>query len=276
MMAVPDNTPSCSLYLVAGIFPAEAQRDLEILGLLGQLAVCPADLQNVTDIIYNNLVFYDTQFGGWSGLVRLTASKYGLPDPVQYMQAPWRPDRWRAYCQDKVAAHWDAKLKEEAVSKLSLFLLDISSLSITKPAKIWSMAGLNATEIKKACIVNWMQLGVYRTRSVLHKMKKIKSNICSACHLNAVGSLEHYLLYCPFVEEIRQKFVPKLFLSNPKVSSLLQNEAALLVTILDPESTLLQDDIRCNWDSSANIYALSRDFVYNVHNKYEKFYEKTT
>ena len=52
MMAVPDNTPSCSIYLVAGIFPAEAQRDLEILGLLGQLAVCPADLQNVTDIIY--------------------------------------------------------------------------------------------------------------------------------------------------------------------------------------------------------------------------------
>ena len=63
MMAVPDNTPSCSIDLVAGIFPAEAQRDLEILGLLGQLAVCPADLQNVTDIIYNNLVFYDTQFG---------------------------------------------------------------------------------------------------------------------------------------------------------------------------------------------------------------------
>ena len=106
-------------------------------------------------------------------------------------------------------------------------------------------------------------------------MKKIKSNICSACHLNAVGSLEHYLLYCPFVEEIRQKFVPKLFLSNPKVSSLLQNEAALMVTILDPESTVLPDDIRCNWDSSANIYALSRDYVYNVHNKYLKYYEKT-
>ena len=90
-MAVPDNTPSCSIYLVAGIFPAEAQRDLEILGLLGQLAVCPADLQHVTDIIYNNLVFYDSQFIGWSSLTRLTANKYGLPDPVQYMQSPWRP-----------------------------------------------------------------------------------------------------------------------------------------------------------------------------------------
>jgi hypothetical protein len=55
MMAVPENTPSCSIYLISDIFPAEAQKDLDILGLLVQLAVCPSDLQNVTDIIYNNL-----------------------------------------------------------------------------------------------------------------------------------------------------------------------------------------------------------------------------
>ena len=173
-----------------------------------------------------------------------------------------------------MAAHWDAKLKAEAESKLSLLLLDISSLSITKPAKIWSMAGLNAKEIKKACIVNWMQLGVYRTREVLKKMKKIKSNMCTACTLNAVGSLEHYLLYCPFVEKIREKFVSQLFFNNPKVYNVLQNEAALIVTILDPESALLPDNIRHSWDSSADIYALSRDYVYNIHNKYEKHYEK--
>ena len=117
---------------MAGTFPAEAQRDLDILGLLGQLAVCPSDLQSVTAIIYNNLAFYDAQFGGWSGLVRLTATKYGLPDPAQYMQSPWQPDRWRSYCKDRVAAHWETKLKDEAESKLSLFRLDISSLSITK------------------------------------------------------------------------------------------------------------------------------------------------
>ena len=85
MLAVPDNTPSCSVYLVAGLFPKEAQMDLDILGLLGQLAVCPSDNQSVTAIIYRNLAFYDAQFGGWSGLVRLTATKYGLPDPAQYL-----------------------------------------------------------------------------------------------------------------------------------------------------------------------------------------------
>jgi hypothetical protein len=138
------------------------------------------------------------------------------------------------------------------------------------------MAGLDATEVRKACVVNWMYLGVYRTREILHKMKKIKSNLCTACPINAIGSLSHYLLYCQFTEEIRQKFVPQFILSNPKIASLANNENALIVSILDPESSLLPDEIRYNWESSIKIYSLSRDYVYNIHRKYEKFYEKTS
>jgi hypothetical protein len=186
MLAVPDNTPSCSIYLTSRLFPAEAQRDLDILGLLGQLAVCPNDLQNVTDIIHHNLVFYDSQFGGWSGLVRQTAAKYSLPDPADYMMAPWRPDRWRAHCSWVVAENWDIKLKEKAVSMTSLCLLDIDELSILKPAKVWSMAGLDSTEVRKAAVVNWMSLGVYQTREALSKMKKIKSPLCTACPMGVV------------------------------------------------------------------------------------------
>jgi hypothetical protein len=209
------------------------------LDLLGQLAVCLSDLQNVKDIIYNNLAFYGPDFGGWSGLARQTASKYSLPDPADYMKCPWRPDRWRSYCQERISAHWDKKLKQEAETKQSLILLDIASLSVTKPAKTWSMAGLDATETKKACIVNWMTLGVYITRENLHKMKKSKSNMCSACPMNAIGSLDHYILYCKFVKDIREIRLPQFILSNPKMTSLLKYEVALMISILDPESCLL-------------------------------------
>ena len=192
------------------------------------------------------------------------------------MRSPWRPDRWRSHCRDKISAHWDEKLKQEAETKQSLILLDIFPLSVTKPAKIWSMAGLDATETKKACIVNWMTLGVYRTRENLHKMKKSKSNMCSACPMKAIGSLEHYILYCEFVKDIREKFLPQFILSNPKITSLLKNEVALMISILDPESCLLPEDIRYNWESSTKIYSLSRDYVYNVHRKFDKFYQKTS
>ena len=82
--------------------------------------------------------------------------------------------------------------------------------------------------------------------------------------MNVTGSLAHYLLHCPYVEEIRNNFI----ISNPNVASLADNETAL-----DPESALLPEDIRLNWDSSKSIYAWSREFVYNVHNKFRKFYE---
>ena len=32
----------------------------------------------------------------------------------------------------------------------------------------------------------------------------------------------------------------------------------------------------CSWESSTQIYTLSRDYVYNVHTKFEKFYDKTS
>ena len=189
MLAVPDNTPSCTIYLPARLFPAEAQRDLDILGLLGQLSVCPSDLQKVTDIIHHNLGFYDSQFRGWSGLVRQTAAKYSQPDPADYMMAPWQQARWRAHCSDTIAEY---------------------------------------------C----MTLGVYKTRVNLHKMKVIKSPMCTACNMNVPGSLSHYLLYCPFVEVIRQEYVPKFILSNPQVTSLVDNEESLIISILDPESSI--------------------------------------
>ena len=120
-----------------------------------------------------------------------------------------------------------------------------------------------------------MTLGVYRTRENLHKMKKEKSNMCTACPMNAIGSLEHYLLYCEFVKEIREKFLPQFILANLKITSLLKNEVAHIIPIFDPESSLLPDDIRYNWESSTKIYSLSHDYVYNVHNKFDKFYQKT-
>ena len=60
------------------------------------------------------------------------------------------------------------------------------------------------------------------------------------------------------------------------MSSLLQNEDALMISILDPESSLLPDEVRFNWDSTTDIYELSRNYVYNIHKKYDKFYEKTS
>ena len=43
MLSLPDCSVSASVYLCIGVLPAEAQRVIDILGLLGQLAMCDQD-----------------------------------------------------------------------------------------------------------------------------------------------------------------------------------------------------------------------------------------
>ena len=54
MMSMPDCVSSPMVYLTIGLLPATAQRDLEIMGLLGQLALCDQDDQNVKNIVMHN------------------------------------------------------------------------------------------------------------------------------------------------------------------------------------------------------------------------------
>ena len=90
MLSMPDCVASALVYLTMGVLPATAQRHLELLVLLGQLALCDQDDQNVRKIVQHNLAFFDEKFGGWSSLARQKAVVYGLPDPLQYMGHPWR------------------------------------------------------------------------------------------------------------------------------------------------------------------------------------------
>ena len=59
-----------------------AKRDIDILRLAGQLAICDRDLQSVSDILENNLSEEDIDFPGWSGLARRTTTIYDLPDSL--------------------------------------------------------------------------------------------------------------------------------------------------------------------------------------------------
>ena len=136
MLSLPVFAPSALVYLSVGVLPATAQRDLEILGCLGQLALSDMDDQNGRKIILHNLTFFDDNFGGWSGLARKTALQYGLPDPLQYMQHPWRADRWREHCKHRITVHWEEKLKselfnDEGEEKASSLFVDVENLSLT-------------------------------------------------------------------------------------------------------------------------------------------------
>ena len=79
MLSLLDCTTSAAVYLNIGVMPASAQHDVEILGLLGQLALCDGESQNLRLVIINKLTFYGANLTGWSSLVRKTSTDYQIP-----------------------------------------------------------------------------------------------------------------------------------------------------------------------------------------------------
>ena len=273
MLSLPDCTNSEAVYLSIGVLPATAQRDIEILGLLGQLAMCDTESQSVRGVMENTLTFYGVNFNGWSGLARRTCIKYDLPDPLQYLQYPWRADRWKDHCKKIVYDYWEKQFLLKIKSMDSLQYVDIENISVGIPMRVWQMAGLCSEEVKMATVVNWMVLGVYFTRVFLHKMKKIKTPLCQGCN-EENEDLPHFLLKCSHYDDIRESYLPKYFQLNLHISEILDNQGLILQTILDPLASRLPASIRNNWSSVTTVYRISRQFCFHMHRRREKLYSE--
>ena len=100
MQSLPPSTPA--VYLMGGVVPAVAERDIQILQLVGQLAICDRSIQAVSDIVESNLGGESIDFAGWSGLARRTAAIYNLIDPLELFQNPWKSERWSKYAKGEV------------------------------------------------------------------------------------------------------------------------------------------------------------------------------
>ena len=270
MLSLPDCTVSAAVYLCMGVLPAQAQRDVETLALFGQLAICDQEAQNIKTIIEHTLTFYGVTFTGWSGLVRRTCHFYGLPDPLQYLQNPWRPDRFRDHCKKSVISYWETKFLQTVEETPSLQYIDTSTASLTIPMRGWQMAGLSSVKVREATIVNWMILGVYFTRELLFKMKKVDSPNCVGCGNVISETLTHFLIHCTHYDQIREIFLPKLILLNTQVGEILNNENNLILSIIDPLSSKLPETFVKNWTSPNSAYELSFKFCSNMHRKREK------
>ena len=207
MQSLPSSVATPAIYLSFGVLPAVAERHVEILGLLGQLASCPRDLQAVSDIVQDGLEKFDLTFQGWSGLVKRTSALYGIQDPLELMQDPWASGRWRNYCRNVIKNYWITTLHESSKSYSTLDLFDVSRLRLDAPHPIWIAAGRDSIATSQATIQMWLLLGCYNTQEKLAKMNKAKSPYCVLCpaQLSETAPIEdrvHFLLSCSALSEL--------------------------------------------------------------------------
>ena len=151
-------------------------------------------------------------------------------------------------------------------------MLDTSRLNLADPHPIWSAAGSNPVSIRKATVVTWLLLNVYRTGERLYQMKKAKTAECIQC-LAPLDNQLHFALQCMELEKIRSEYLVKFIKICPTLTKYIENKELLLLILLDPFSPLVPSEVRESWSDSESAYKISRDYFYDIHRKREKILE---
>ena len=177
---------------------------------------------------------------------------------------------FRDFAKETITKFWASFLQKsaETYEESSLILLDTSRLMLTTPHPIWIAAGSNSISVQRATVVTWLLLGVYKTRERLHTMSKVSSPKCLLCvDDDLVEDQLHFALFCPVFKEIRTFFFEKFLYVNHKLNDIKDDHQLFLISLLDPFSPKLPEELRREWKDAGSAYEVSRNFFAAIHKR---------
>ena len=83
----------------------------------------------------------------------------------------------------------------------------------------------------------------------------------------------HFLLSCPSLDETRESFMSQLVDLSPVILKYKDVTPSFLLSLLDPLSPLVPEELRSSWISEMDIYKWSRKFCHAMHKKRTKLIE---
>ena len=219
-----DKTPHCVVMFLGGQLPGKAVLHLRLLSVFGMICRLPGTFLN--KIALYQLVSAKSSSGSWFLQIRELCIKYGLPSPMTLIQYPLTKARYKSLVKSHVMDFWEVHLRCEAASmrKASLKYFKADYMSLSKPHEIWTTCGSSPFEINKAVVQAKMLSGRYATDQLSRHWTQNREGLCRipGCTGQDIGSLEHLLLFCPALNEIREKMTI-LSLSVACESKVLEN-----------------------------------------------------
>ena len=145
-----------------------------------------------------------------------------------------------------VTDYWHSLLAAECVPLDSLRYFDPYKSSLLSPQPMWTASASNAFESNKTTILARMVSGRYRTEMMCRFWSVNRKGYCMAetCY-QIQGDLEHLLVHCPALEELRDR-LRRLFHQKTANIPPLHN---LLLSIL---SSSAKEQVKFLLDSTAN------------------------
>ena len=149
---------------------------------------------------------------------------------------------------------------------------------MAKPHPLWLTCGSNPFEVNKAVIQARMLSGRYITDKLARHWSQNDVGHCSlpTCSSKAVGSLEHFLLSCPALQETRNKMMKlcnEVSQKNDVVKSITQlvfndpHQKTRMQFLLDCSSMpeVIQLTQTNNQEVLEQLFYISRNWCYSIH-----------
>ena len=104
-------------------------------------------------------------------------------------------------------------------------------MSLQKTHPLWQTCGSNPFEVDKAVIQARMLSGRYQTDQLARHWSSNTEGICQlpSCTGREVGSLEHFLLFCPALQSVRNR----MFILASKVSEESENLYSIIQWVVN-------------------------------------------
>ena len=275
-----EKTPRGVVYLLAGSLPPEALLHMKQLSLFSMISRRPDDpLHKHGRYILKHC---SKSSHSWFYQVKDILDKYGFRDPLFYLDYPLQKTIFKQQVKTSITIYWQNVLVQECKGLRSLKYFRPELYSLQKPHYMWTTSAGKPYETSKATILAKMISGRFRSEMFCrHFSKDNKLGNCSApgC-FNVPGTLEHILVTCPYLEQVRERMVTMCLENTVMFPSLHQlirdvltsNEEVKAQFFLEPLAFPL---VR----HEANVIGpqfimtvgyITRTFVFNMNREYQK------
>ena len=234
--------------------------------------ICRQSNDNLEKLIaYRQLNLKSNDSSSWFIEVKSILAKYQLPSAFELLDTPRSKYEWKNIVNKAVSDYWREHI--EGCAKLYPTLQYLSTHYIPgKTHPIVNLSSRSIKEVQRIIVKLRIATGNYKlmTDMAYYNKNKNLSAVCPMCKLTD-ESLEHFLLRCTALSEIRHSIVNEIIdhYNNLYHKYHLDDDTSLLQIIIDPNILKLKNS-KIDSVELENIEFHSRRLCYTLHSKRAK------
>ena len=280
-----DKTPESFVHFLAGSLPAIAILHLKKLTLFSMIT-------RLTDNILNRIARYILTTAkdndkSWFASISKLCAQYNIPHPITLLDKPLSKAASKKLFKNKVQDFWQSQFRMKSSSLDSLIYFKPEFMSLSRPHPIWTTCGNNSYEVSKAVIQARFLSGRYRCETLTSHFSTGKTSLqCSICPERSIGSVEHILLFCSALKNVRTLLLSNLQQNESicdQTKQIIQSYSILPTSsqvqlVLDPSvlPEVRRETQKGNTYIIEELFRFSRNWCFSMHKQRLKLQGKWT